>query len=444
MRSRETVYFDLWRANGMQPPRSKKKSMARRTFDIPESYRSEIIGTIKKIRAVVDPRRRDFSPITLDFGPVRFRIPRHFGFCYGVENAIEIAYRTVRENPERRVFLLSEMIHNPLVNADLQGMGVRFLMSTDGEQLIPFDSLTSDDIVIVPAFGTTLEIQADLKERGIDPYSYDTTCPFVQKVWNRSTSIGRDGYSIVVHGKPRHEETRATFSHSAENAPTVIVRNMEETEILASFITGSRPIEEFSEVFGEQVSDRFDPMKDLQRLGVVNQTTMLASETQEIAARVKEALQERYGVASIGEHFADTRDTLCYATNENQGATMALIEEPSDLAIVVGGYNSSNTSHLVELAEEKMPTYFISGAEEILSKDSIRHFDLHAGVVRKTDGWLPTPSSPLTIALTSGASCPDAVVDRVLVRILEMIEGTRAVEEVVGEWSRAVKISNDK
>ena len=391
--------------------------MARRSFEIPDSYRSEIIGAIKRRRNAEDPRRRDFSPSLIEFGDVRFRIPRHFGFCYGVENAIEIAYRTVAENPDRDVYLLSEMIHNPLVNSDLLAMGVRFLMDTDGNQLIPFEELGPEDIVIVPAFGTTLEIQERLQSIGIDPYSFDTTCPFVQKVWNRSAAIGREGFSIVVHGKPRHEETRATFSHSAETAPTVVVRNMEETEILASFITGGRPPEEFAEVFGSQSSEGFDPVEDLKRLGVVNQTTMLASETQAIAARVREALVERYGEEAIGEHFADTRDTLCYATNENQGATMELISHPADLAIVVGGYNSSNTSHLVELAEEKMPTYFISGAEEILSATEIRHFDLHRKEIITTTNWLPE-ARPLTIALTSGASCPDAVVDRVVERVV--------------------------
>lgn len=393
--------------------------MARRTFDIPESYRSDIIGEIKRKRNLEDPRRRDFTPSILDVGPVRFRIPRHFGFCYGVENAIEIAYRTVAENPERDVYLLSEMIHNPLVNNDLEEMGVRFLMDTEGNTLIPFDELSSDDIVIVPAFGTTLELQKQLQEIGIDPYGFDTTCPFVQKVWNRSAAIGREGFSVVVHGKPKHEETRATFSHSAEKAPTVVVRDMEETEILAGFITGTRPLDSFAEIFGSQSSDRFDPATDLQRLGVVNQTTMLASETQAIAARVREALVERYGEEKIDEHFADTRDTLCYATNENQGATMELIAEPSDVAIVVGGYNSSNTSHLVELAEQTMPTYFIRSAEEILSATEIRHFDLKRKEIITTRDWLP-PDRPLTVALTSGASCPDAVVDAVLKRIVEV------------------------
>lgn len=394
--------------------------MARRSFDVPDQYRSDIISRLKKARNQADPRRRDFSPSTLDFGPVRFRIARHFGFCYGVENAIEIAYKAVQDNPERRIFLLSEMIHNPLVNQNLLSKGVRFIMTTDGEQLIPWDDLNSDDIVIVPAFGTTLEIQQELEARQIDPYSFDTTCPFVQKVWNRSSTIGKQGYTVVVHGKPKHEETRATFSHSKESGPTVVVRDMEETEKLAAIIAGKEPPEKFTEWFGDQASVGFDPTLDLTRIGVVNQTTMLATDTQSIADRLRLAMIERYGQESIGEHFADTRDTLCYATNENQNATLELVDSGGDLAIVVGGYNSSNTSHLVELCEEKLPTYFIKGPEEIRSNAQIHHFDLATHSTHTTTGWLPENKRPVEIILTSGASCPDAVVDAVIVRVLEL------------------------
>ncbi|MCE2503957.1 MAG: 4-hydroxy-3-methylbut-2-enyl diphosphate reductase [Chlorobi bacterium] len=404
--------------------------MARRTFHVPEYYQSDIVGAVKRARTAADPRRRDFSPTLLDFGPLRVRIARHFGFCYGVENAIEIAYKTVADNPDKRVFLLSEMIHNPLVNQDLQEMGVRFIMTTEGEQLIPWSQLISDDIVIVPAFGTTLEIQEILEKHGIDPYSFDTTCPFVQKVWNRSAKIGKDGYTIIVHGKPQHEETRATVSHSSQSGPTVIVRDMTQTERLAGIITEKYPLEKFTEWFADQASEGFDPARDLLRIGVVNQTTMLATETQAIADRLKEAMIERYGVDEIEGHFADTRDTLCYATNENQTATTELIQAGGDLGIVVGGYNSSNTSHLVELCEEKMPTYFVRGPEEILSREEIRHFDLHSYSVIETDNWLPE-KRPLNILLTSGASCPDALVDKVLLRVMELVDGTKDVEEVI-------------
>jgi len=402
-----------------------------RTFDIPIYFRSPIITAVKSSRKANDPRRRDLAPSILDFGPVRFKIARHFGFCYGVENAIEIAYRALDENPGKRIFLLSEMIHNPHVNDDLLARGASFIMTPAGEQLIGWDELTADDVVIVPAFGTTLDIQAALAERGIDPYGWDTTCPFVEKVWNRTGALGEKEYTVVVHGKRNHEETRATFSHSSEKAPTVVVQNMAETERLAAIITGTEPIERFTEWFGAQASEGFDPAVHLRRIGVVNQTTMLASETQAIADRLRVAMIERYGADRITEHFADTRDTLCYATNENQSATTALIASGGDLAIVVGGYNSSNTSHLVELCEERMPTYFIRDAGEIIDRDAVNHFDLHAKSVRRSDGWLPRLDRPLDIVLTSGASCPDALVDDVIEKIISFFPAARPIESAL-------------
>ena len=300
-----------------------------KTFHIPEFYRSRIITPIKELRRKNDKLKRDLSPTVLDFGSVKFLIARHFGFCYGVENAIEIAYRAIEENPDKRIFLLSEMIHNPDVNRDLLERGVRFLMETTGRQIIPWEELKSDDIVIVPAFGTTIEIQNRLQLLGIDAYKYDTTCPFVEKVWNRASQIGQKNYTIVVHGKPLHEETRATFSHSKEDAPTVIVKNQKQAERLARYITGEATKEEFFEEFSGQYSVGFDPDQDLQRIGVVNQTTMLASDTQGIADYLKNVMIKHYDLApqEVESRFANTRDTLCYATNDNQDATYALLKE---------------------------------------------------------------------------------------------------------------------
>jgi 4-hydroxy-3-methylbut-2-en-1-yl diphosphate reductase len=296
----------------------------------------------------------------LDFGPVRFIIPRHFGFCYGVENAIEIAYRALEEHPEKaaqqRIFLLSEMIHNPHVNDDLRARGIRFLRTTTGEQLIPFDELGPEDVVIIPAFGTTREITEALARRGVSTEAYNTTCPFVEKVWKRSEQIGKKDYTIVVHGKRFHEETRATFSHARANAPVVVVRDLAEAEKLARVIRGEEDAAYFFREFDDRYSEGFDPERDLRSIGVVNQTTMLASETQAIADLMKEAVRARYGSDDLQRHFADTSDTLCYATKENQDATYAVIEHGADMAIVVGGFNSSNTSHLVELCGDEMPT----------------------------------------------------------------------------------------
>jgi 4-hydroxy-3-methylbut-2-enyl diphosphate reductase len=403
-----------------------------KTFNIPDFYRSRIITPIKEFRRKNDKLKRDYAPTVLDFGPVQFLIARHFGFCYGVENAIDIAYKAISENPGKRIFLLSEMIHNPDVNRDLIDRGVRFIMDTRGKQLIPWDELLPQDIVIVPAFGTTIENQSKLTDLGIDFHVYDTTCPFVEKVWNRAAQIGDKAYSIVIHGKPLHEETRATFSHSKENAPTVVVENMEQTRQLARYITGETPSHQFFEEFAGQYSDGFNPETDLARIGVVNQTTMLASDTQGIADYLRNVMIEHYRLKphEVEERFANTRDTLCYATNDNQDATYALLTREADLVIVAGGYNSSNTSHLVELCEGKFPTYFIESVSKILDKRLIRHFDLHSKQEIVSENYLPE-SSPVRIMLTCGASCPDAVVEAILLRILSFYNHTKSVEEVM-------------
>lgn len=402
-------------------------------FDIPEFYRSPIIGPLKEMRKNKDPRKQDFTPTLLDFGPVQFYIARHFGFCYGVENAIEISYRALSENPGKKIYLLSQMIHNPAVNDDLLGHGIQFIMDTYGGQLIPWKEISSEDIVITPAFGTTVEIENLLKEKGIQPELYNTTCPFVEKVWKRSAKLGEDDFTVIIHGKQKHEETRATFSHSYQNAPSLIIKDLNEARILGEIILGKRPMDEFESQFRERASDGFDPNTHFNRIGVVNQTTMLATETQAIADHLKNVMIEKFGDANLKQHFADTRDTLCYATNDNQSATLGLMETDADLAIVVGGYNSSNTSHLVELLEEKFPTYFISSENEMKEDGSIEHFNFHEGTIGQTVNFLPKIDRPLKIALTSGASCPDAVVDRVLQKVLSRFTGSREIEKVLQE-----------
>lgn len=406
-----------------------------KSFDVPVHYRSPLITAIKQKRKAADRMKKDFTPTRLQLGDVNIYLARHFGFCYGVENAIEIAFRAVAENKDKRVYLLSEMIHNPGVNADLQDMGVQFLMDTKGNMLIDWNELNSDDIVIIPAFGTTVELENKLKELGIEPTQYETTCPFVEKVWNRAEQIGKKGYTIVVHGKPKHEETRATFSHSKENTPTVVVKDMAQTEHLAKFITGELPAEQFYTDFEGQYSTGFDVSKDLQRIGVVNQTTMLASETQGIADYLKQVMIEQYQLAAenIPDRFADTRDTLCYATNDNQSAVMGMLQQEADLAIVIGGYNSSNTSHLVELCEKRMPTYFVKNEACLLDDKLISHFDLHTHEETTTENYLPA-KRPLSIMITSGASCPDALVEGVVNRVAELTGKETELKTVVKEW----------
>jgi 4-hydroxy-3-methylbut-2-en-1-yl diphosphate reductase len=399
-------------------------------FEIPVHYKSSFITQIKNNRKNEDPRKKDFSPTLLDFGPVRFYLARHFGFCYGVENAIEIAYKTIEENPGKRFFLLSEMIHNPGVNNDLLSMGVRFITDTAGNQLIAWEEIRKDDIVIIPAFGTTLEIEKKLNRLGINPYRYNTTCPFVEKVWNRSEDLGKKGYTVIIHGKHYHEETRATFSHTIQNSPSVIVRNLDESKFLADMISGEKSENEFYEFFKGKLSRDFNLKSDLNRIGVVNQTTMLATETQEIADLLKESMIKIYGVENLEEHFADTRDTLCYATNDNQDATYGMLEVEADFAIVVGGYNSSNTTNIVKICEEEIKTYFIDSSERIISDQEINHFDVMTHSTLLSQGYL-SDKYPVDILITSGASCPDAVVESVIRKIISFYNNAKDIDTIV-------------
>ena len=401
-------------------------------FDVPIIYRSPLIAAIKNKRKEQDKMKKDFTPTLLDFGPIQIYLARHFGFCYGVENAIEIAFRTITENPDKRIFLLSEMIHNPLVNADLLERGVQFLQDTHGNQVIPFESLSKEDVVIIPAFGTTLDIEAKLEAIGIPTQKYNTTCPFVEKVWNRSEQIAKNKFTVVVHGKPSHEETRATFSHAAADGPTIIVKDMEEAIELGKYMTLERDQIDFYKNFSGRYSDGFDIDKDMQQIGVVNQTTMLASDTQAIADFFKQVIIAKYGLteSNTSKHFADTRDTLCYATNDNQSAVYGLLKTTADLAIVVGGYNSSNTSHLVELCENEIATYFISSEEKILSPTTILHYNFHNRQEIITKDFLPG-KEPVKILMTSGASCPDALVEGVINKLTAAYALERNINDIL-------------
>lgn len=404
-------------------------------FAVPNFYRSEVISAIKQKRKAADKLKKDFSPTLLDFGALKIYLARHFGFCYGVENAIEIAFKTIEENKGKRIFLLSEMIHNPQVNEDLKEKGVQFLQDTHGKQLISFEALNENDVVLIPAFGTTLEIERTLTAKGIHTEKYNTTCPFVEKVWNRSAQIAEKGYSVVVHGKPKHEETRATFSHASSQTPAVVINDMEEAVELGKYIIGEKSAESFYTEFAGRYSNGFDVTKDLQRFGVVNQTTQLATDTQAIAEYLKQVVKNHFNLndENIQERFADTRDTLCYATNDNQTAVATLLNTPADLAIVVGGYNSSNTSHLVELCEEKLPTYFINDAEKILSSKEILHCNWRTKQEYLSKEYLPS-KTPVTILITSGASCPDAVVESVIERLSSFFPADKKFEEIKAQF----------
>ncbi len=375
-------------------------------------YKSTILTPLKSQVFTRDSK----GPIVLNFGPVIFLVARHFGFCKGVENAIEVAYETLLHHPGKQVYMISELIHNSFVNEDLQARGLRFIKKADGTQLIPWTEIQAGDIVITPAFGATLEDRQALENQGVDIRSFDATCRFVENVWFRAKELGEQGYTVVIHGKFRHEETQATLSHSKSFTPTVVVKDLEEAVILGEIIAGKRNADEFYTLFKGKYSEGFEVARDLERIAVVNQTTMLATETTEIAEHFKSVLVNRFGSENEDYYIANTRDTLCYATKNNQGATMDLLTYPADLAIVIGGRNSSNTSHLVELCEQRLPTYFISSERDILDCNRIEHYDFRLHRSQIVSPFMPE-SIPVRILLTSGASCPDAIVERVLEKL---------------------------
>ena len=403
-------------------------------FEVPVGYRSSLISAIKQQRKELDKLKKDFTPTLLDLGKLKIYLARHFGFCYGVENAIEIAYKTIEENKGKKIYLLSEMIHNPQVNANLIQKGVQFLHDTLGNELIPLSSLTQDDIVIIPAFGTTLEMEQKIKSIGIQIEKYNTTCPFVEKVWNRGDQIAQKGYSIIIHGKPKHEETRATFSHASANTPSVIVNDMEETLTLIQIMTGTLPLSDFQKYFGTKCSKGFNPSKDLNKFGVINQTTQLATDTQAISDVLRNTMIQLHGMENIQEHFADTRDTLCYATNDNQSAVIGLLEVPGDLAIVMGGKNSSNSSHLVELCENKLTTYFIDSEDKLLSAVQIQQTNWRNKEESMIQSYLPLDKET-TILMTSGASCPDTVVEATIRKIASFYQVENNLEKLIEDWT---------
>lgn len=384
-------------------------------FNIPLFYNSNIIEEIRNIREKYDPRKKDKSPSIINLKNIDFYIGRHFGFCFGVKNAIEICYEAIQKYPDQKIYLLSQMIHNQVVNEDLINNGISFIMDTKGQQLIDWSNIKQNDIVIIPAFGTSLEILKILKDKKINTEQFNTTCPFVSKVWNRSKDLAKKGYTIIIHGKANHEETRSTFSRSKKYGPTIIVETIDDVQLLCDFIINKNIHGDFYKKFKNKYSDNFNPEIDLMKIGVVNQTTMLASETQEIIDLFSSTFKEIDGKENIAQHIANTRDTLCYATNENQESTLELLKHDTDIAIIVGGYNSSNTTHLAELASKKNKTFFINSEKKISLKNEIKHFNVTTKKEVITKGFLPIEKCK--IILTSGASCPDIVLEKVMLKI---------------------------
>ena len=347
---------------------------------------------------------------------LRLRLAQSFGFCYGVDRAVEYAYQTRTKFPDKTSYLIGEIIHNPFVNRQLSERGIEFLYP-DSDGGFDLRVITPDDVVILPAFGVPLEAFETL--RGTGCVVVDTTCGSVLNVWKRVENYARDGFTAVVHGKHHHEETRATASQVRRHpgGKYFVVRDMGETDVLCDAIRGELAADALMERFRDRVSKGFDPVRDLARIGVANQTTMLANESLAIAARIGEALVDRYGDAELDQHFRSF-DTICSATQDRQDAIVTMMEQPPDVMIVVGGYNSSNTNHLAHLCAESTRTYHIEDATCIdVAQGSISHKLIGKDDVASEADWLP--AGDVEIGLTAGASTPDSKIGETAVRILE-------------------------
>ena len=399
-------------------------------------YQSQLCAAIKSLAR--QHERTAAAPVTLDFGPVRYFIPSHFGFCLGVKNAIERAYETLAENPGRRVFMLSELIHNPFVNEDLLRRGLRYLQTDKGVpyttagkpaagqtgETLWWDTLTPDDIVVIPAFGATDEDKRRLVRKGIAVYHYDATCMLVEKVWKAARSYGREGYTVVIHGKHEHEETKATFSNTRRYAPAVIVRNLEEARQLGEIIASDDATvhARFYEIFAGRHTPGFDVARHLDRVAVVNQTTLLMNETLEIIEHLRAVYRAKFGDDQrVGG--SSRRDTLCYATQVNQDALSRALAEPLDAAFVIGGKNSSNTYQLFRLCEQAVGSkaFFIQSEANIVSRTAVEHYVYVGGGHGRTEVRPLWPDErdpvPKRVLITGGASCPDGIIQQVITRI---------------------------
>ncbi len=435
-------------------------------------YQSKLCAAIKALAR--QHERTATAPVILDFGAVRYVIPSHFGFCLGVKNAIERAYETLAENPSRRVFMLSELIHNPFVNEDLLRRGLRYLQTdkgvpytVDGNQrgtAVPpvsptghgrdahatpllWDTLTPEDIVIIPAFGATDEDKRRLVRKGIAVFHYDATCMLVEKVWKAARSYGREGFTVVIHGKHEHEETKATFSNTRRHTPAVIVRNLDEARLLGEIIASDDPAvrASFFTHFADRHTPGFEVDRDLQRVAVVNQTTLLMNETIGIIEHLRAIYREKFGDDTrVGG--TSRRDTLCYATQVNQDALNRALQEPLDAAFVIGGKNSSNTYQLFRLCEERLGerAFFIQSESGITSRASVEHYVYGGGPGRTESRALwsasadaaetkPRDPRPKHVLITGGASCPDGIIQQVIARINSFfpVASIRPIEDVL-------------
>ncbi|PYO85194.1 MAG: 4-hydroxy-3-methylbut-2-enyl diphosphate reductase [Gemmatimonadetes bacterium] len=354
---------------------------------------------------------------TLSLGDLTFKLAREFGFCYGVDRAVEYAYETRTKFPDKRIFLVGEIIHNPHVNRKLHGMGVEFLHRPEAGDF-DFSAVTPNDVVLLPAFGVTVQDFERLRAMGC--VLVDTTCGSVLNVWKRVESYAKDGFTAIIHGKSYHEETKATSSQVTKypGGRYLVVRDMSEAREVCDFIEGAGSREPLLQQFAGKMSPGFDPARDLVRVGVANQTTMLSGESLAIAAELRKSMARRYGEAALPEHFR-TFDTICSATQDRQDAVLRLIAEPLDLMVVIGGYNSSNTTHLAAICQEKVPTYHIEDAACIAPEEgTIRFRPVGAKEEQRRAAWLP--AGPVTIGVTAGASTPNNKIGETIERIAAM------------------------
>ena len=420
-------------------------------------YQSGLCLAIKEARR--NKEKSPGEPALLDFGAVSYVIPSHFGFCLGVQNAIERAYETVAMHPNKRVFMLSELIHNPFVNKDLLARGLRYLQTDKGIPLCAdgrmanskedpsalWNQLTQDDIVIIPAFGATNEDKARLIRRGLSIRENDATCMLVEKVWKAARHYAREGYTIIIHGKSEHEETKATLSNSSSYGPALIIRNMEHAQHLAEVIQAetSKKAALLETYFGGLYSEGLDPTRDLEKIAVVNQTTLLRNETLTIISYLREVMTAKYGESKVTNHLRleGKGDTLCYATQVNQDALQQAVEQPIDVALVVGGKNSSNTYQLYRVCAERFGerAHYIQSESNLLSVETVRHYIFPHnsssglnGIEEERPLFTASIKKP-NILLTGGASCPDGIIQQVISRINSFFppEEIRSINDVL-------------
>ncbi len=344
------------------------------------------------------------------------KLAKEFGFCYGVERAIDLAYAARKSfPPEKPIFLLGEIIHNPEVNDQIRNLGIKTISNKPTDEEI--SQLQREDVVIIPAFGTEVGTRRKLEEKGC--VLVDTTCGDVMSVWKRVRQYSKESVTSIIHGKAKHEETKATTSQATAygSGHYLVVYNLGETDYVCNYILNGGNKEEFLQKFHGAHSPDFNPDIHLQAVGVANQTTMLRGETEEVQRRFKAAMEKKYGAETIAQHFRFF-DTICGATQDRQDALEKLLTQPLDLLIVVGGYNSSNTSHLAEMGEAKLPTYFIKNAAKMASDKLIVHYDQHKKTEVETRDWLP--SGNITVGITAGASCPNNLIEDAIRKLLEL------------------------